>query len=154
MRTRNHYSIARDFTNWTDAMNRTYGHPGHPYDYARNGGNDGQENGERRMRLPLDVLATEDSFQILAYLPGVDPENVEITVEGDELSIRGELPQVEEDTHYVRRELFHGTFERRLNFNVAVNVDAIEANFKNGLLTLTVPKAEEIRPKHIKVQTV
>ena len=153
MRTRNHYSIARDFANWTDAMNRTFRH-GYAYDYARNGGHNGQENGERRIRLPLDVVATEDSFQITAYLPGVDPENVEITVEGDELSIRGELPQVEEDSDYLRRELFHGTFERKLNFNVSVNVDAIEANFKNGLLTLTVPKAEEIRPKHIKVQAV
>ena len=54
--------------------------------------------------------------------------------------------------NFVKSELFHGEFERRLSFNVPVDVDGIEALFENGVLTLTVPKAEEIRPKQIKVQ--
>ena len=153
MRTAIHNNTVREFTNWADAMNRVLGHTGRPYDYAQNGGSNGQQGGEHRLRLPLDVVATDDAFEIAAYFPGVDPEAVEITVEGDELTIRGELPQVDKDSHYVKRELFHGAFERRLSFNVSVNVDGIEANFKNGLLTLTVPKSEEIRPRHIKVQT-
>ena len=53
----------------------------------------------------------------------------------------------------MRRELYHGAFERTVTFSVAVNADAIEATFKHGLLTLIVPKAEEVLPKQIKIQT-
>ena len=66
------------------------------------------------------------------------------------MTIRGRYPEVEE-AEFVTRELFNGEFERRLTFNVPVNVDDIEATFENGVLTLSVPKAEEVRPKQIKV---
>jgi len=78
---------------------------------------------------------------------------VEITFEDDFLTIRGKMPSVDEETEFVRRELFHGAFERTLTFNVPVNSDAIEASFQNGVLTLSVPKADEVLPKQIKVQT-
>ncbi|KKL52071.1 hypothetical protein LCGC14_2289180, partial [marine sediment metagenome] len=117
--------------------------------YAGNGGS----NGEAKLSLPIDVWATDTAFMIAAYLPGVDPENVDITLEGDELTIRGELPAAQEDANFVRRELYHGPFERTLSFNVPINADAIEATFKHGLLMLTAPKAQEALPKQIKIQT-
>ena len=145
-------NIVREFVNMADAMNRANS----AYDYARNGGNNGGSNGEkstprkRIARLPIDAWSNEDAFSIKAYLPGVNPEDVDITFEGEELTIRGRYPEVE-DVEFVTRELFNGEFERRLTFNVPVNVDDIEATFENGVLTLSVPKAEEVRPKQIKV---
>jgi HSP20 family protein len=69
------------------------------------------------------------------------------------LTIRGDLPAAPEGAEFIKRELYHGGFSRRLSFNVPVDVDRIEAQFHNGLLTLTVPKAEAVKPKQIKIQT-
>ena len=85
-------------------------------------------------------------------MPGVNPEDVEITFEGEELTIRGSFQALPEEVNLIKRELYHGSFERKVNFNVPVNADAIEATYSNGVLTLRVPKAEEIKPKQIKVQ--
>jgi HSP20 family protein len=130
------------------------------YDYSRSGGSAGTSNGssvgrtsEQETVLPLDVWATPEAFQVSTYLPGINPEDVEITFEGEELTIRGKLPTAPEGTEFIKRELYHGAFARRLNFSVPVDADHIEAHFHNGLLTLTVPKAEAVKPKQIKIQT-
>lgn len=148
MRTRAHSNGMRDLVNYANAMSRNAGRYATPYDYAASGGS----NGETKYRLPVDIWTSESAYHIAAYLPGVDPEAVDIVFENDSLTIRGEMPAAEEGAAYVRRELFHGAFERTLNFNVPVNSDAIEATFKHGVLTLVVPKAEEILPKQIKVR--
>ena len=150
MRVRTYNDVIRDFVNMADAMNRTIDR-NQAYDYAGNGGSAAQP-AENITSLPLDVMATPEAFRVVTYVPGIDPDAVEITFEGDELTIRGQLPAVEEDGDWVKRELYHGKFERRLGFNVPINADGIEAHFHNGLLTLHVPKAEAIRPKQIKVQ--
>jgi HSP20 family protein len=103
--------------------------------------------------LPIDVWVTPETFHLNAYLPGVNPEDVEITFESDELLIRGTLPSAPEGAEFVKRELYHGAFARRLSFNVPVDAERIEAHFHNGLLTLSVPKAEAVKPKQIKIQT-
>ncbi len=89
----------------------------------------------------------------MAAVPGVDPENVEITFEGDVLTIRGEFPGALENVDYIMRERRQGRFSRTLSFNVPVNADAIEATFEHGVLTIVAPKAETIKPKTIKVTT-
>ena len=155
MRTRNYNDFVREFTTNADAMNRVF--DGQPYDYARSGGSnggstDGNSQPQPMMRLPLDAYATEDAFVLSAYLPGVDPDAVEITFEGEELAIRGLFAPQPEGVEYLKRELYHGGFERRLAFNVPVNADGIEATYELGVLTLRVPKAEAIKPKQIKVQ--
>lgn len=147
---------ATNFNTMNDVMNRIVERQFGPYDYARNGGSSkgvrpNNTNETLVTRLPMDVQATEDAFVFTAYLPGVKPEAVEITFEKDELTIKGQFPKKDEGNHYIKRELFHGAFERKLTFNTAVNVDAIEANFENGVLTLRVPKAEEAKPKKIAV---
>lgn len=148
MTVKTYNSMVRDFVSMADAMNRVL--EGRPYDYGRNGGHNGAT--QRVWRLPIDAWAGEDAFTIKAYLPGVNPDEVDLTFEGDELAIRGRFPAADENVNFAKRELFHGEFERRLTFNVPVNADGIEALFDNGVLTLTVPKAEEVRPKQIKVQ--
>lgn len=154
MRTTTLNSAMRDFATITDAMNRTFGQ-NFAYDFARNGGYQ-PKNGEAqpaKLRLPVDVWAKDEAYVITAYLPGVNPETVEITMENEELTIRGEFPAVakEEGVELLKSELYRGAFERRLTFNVPVNVEAIEATYESGLLTLRVPKAEAVRPKQIKV---
>ncbi len=153
MRTNTYNTMMRDFATLADAMNRNFV----GYDFVRNGGradgSNGTTTGETTAptRLPVDVWAGDEAYTITTYLPGVKPEEVEITFEGEELTIRGQFPAVAEETKFIKRELFHGAFERRLGFNVPVNADAIEASNENGLLTLIVPKAEAVKPKQIKV---
>ena len=148
MRTNSYNQMVRDFVNMTDAMNRAV--DGRAYDYARNGGHNGEAT--RVARLPIDAYGTDEAFVINAYVPGVNPEDVEITFEGEELTIRGAFQALPEEVNLIKRELYHGSFERKVNFNVPVNADAIEATYNNGVLSLRVPKAEEIKPKQIKVQ--
>lgn len=143
-------TMLRDFANIANAANRAFA----AYDYAQNGGS--HSNGASKptqwtANLPVDIAATENEFVLTAYLPGVQPEDVEITMEGEELTIRGQFPKSAEESKWVKRELYHGAFERRLAINVPVNVEGISAEFSNGVLTLTVPKAEVVKPKQIKV---
>jgi HSP20 family protein len=151
MKTNTYNTVAREFVNFANAVDRMFT----PYDYARSGGStSNSSNGktaEFTATLPFDVWADENAFTLQAYLPGVKPDEVEITMEGEELRIRGRFPQSQENVKVARRELFHGAFERRLTINVPVNVDGITAVYENGVLTLTVPKAEEVKPKQIKV---
>ena len=102
-------------------------------------------------RLPLDVYQTPAEFVITATVPGVNPESVEIIFEGDVLTLRGEFPTALENVEYLLRERRHGRFGRSLSFNVPVNPDAIEATFEHGVLTVIVPKVEEVKPKTIKI---
>lgn len=102
-------------------------------------------------RLPLDVYSTPEEIVIMAAVPGVNSENVEITFEGDVLTVRGEFPGALENVEYIMRERRHGRFSRSLTFNVPVNAEGIEATFEHGVLTIVAPKAETVKPKTIKV---
>ena len=102
-------------------------------------------------RLPLDAYVTQDEIVIVANMPGVKPENVEITLEGDTLTIKGEQPAPLENVDYVMQERAFGRFQRTLNINIPVDAEKAEAKFENGLLTLTIPKAEAVKPKTIQV---
>ena len=87
----------------------------------------------------------------MANMPGVKPENVEITIEGDTLTIKGERPTPIENVDYVLQERTYGKFQRTLNINIPVDANKAEAKFEDGLLTLVVPKAEAVKPKTIQV---
>ena len=107
---------------------------------------------EVKLRLPLDVYTTSEEIVISASLPGLTPDKVDIAIEGDTLTIHGELQQPLENVDYLFQERVHGTFSRMLTLNVPVEAENAEAVFENGVLTLTLPKAEEIKPKVIKVK--
>jgi len=109
--------------------------------------------GERTEILPIDAYVTADELVIKASVPGARPEDVEITIEGETLNIRGTTPGPLENVEYVIQERRSGSFSRSLTLNVPVKAEEAEAIFENGVLTLTIPKAEEVRPKVIKVQS-
>jgi len=108
---------------------------------------------ERPYRLPLDVYTTPEEIVIVASLPGLTPDEVDVVVEGDTLTIRGELRPPLENVEYLFQERLCGAFSRTLTLNVPVEADKAEAAFDNGVLTLTLPKAEETKPKVIKVKS-
>jgi len=103
--------------------------------------------------LPLDMYQTDNEVVIKASLPGMKPENVDISITGDVLTIRAEQQQEEEakDENYIVRERRYGSTTRAIQIPVAVQGDKAEATFENGILVLTLPKAEEVKPKQIKV---
>lgn len=112
-------------------------------------------DGQRTGHLPLDIYTTKDTIVIRASVPGVNPDEVEITVEGSTVIIRGETkPQKAEDgATWLVQEQRHGAFARTIDLAMPVQADKAEAKFENGVLTLTIPKAEEIKPKIIKVKS-
>lgn len=102
----------------------------------------------------VDMYQTDDDVIVKATLPGVKPEDINISVTGDVLNIRGEVKeeQVKEGASYHLRERRFGTFSRSLPLPSAVVADRAKAEFDNGVLTLTLPKAEEVKPKTITVK--
>lgn len=109
------------------------------------------------MRAPaLDMYETKDSVVVKAAVPGVKPEEVDISITGDTLTISGEFEDesnVERD-NYIRRERRFGAFQRNVPLPTSIDSANAEAQFENGILTITLPKAEETKPKTIKVKTV
>ena len=102
----------------------------------------------------VDVHQTADEIVVTAALPGVKPEDVEITITGQTLSIRGEMKadeKVERD-QYLYRERRFGTFSRQIQLPVRVQGDAATATYENGVLTLRIPKAEDVKPRQIQVK--
>ncbi len=102
----------------------------------------------------VDILEDKDGLQVTAELPGVDPKNVEVTVENGILTIRGErnFEKATEGETYHRVERVYGNFERSFSLPNTVDADKIEARYKNGLLHLRMPKREEAKPKPVKIQ--
>lgn len=103
--------------------------------------------------LNLDVVETGDTFVIKAAVPGVEPKDVEISVDDDVLTISGQFNKQEEtgDENYLRREIRYGSFQRQLRLPPTVDADKAEATFENGLLKLSLPKKPEARSRSIKI---
>lgn len=116
-------------------------------------------NGAEAMaRLPIDLYETSEELVLKARLPGVNPEDVEITINDDELLIKAELRSdaalsEAKNWSWYRHELYHGPLGRRIKLPTLVQTDKAEASFHNGELTLVLPKAEEVKPRSIKVKT-
>ena len=102
----------------------------------------------------LDVEETEDQFVLTIELPGVAPEDVDITLEENVLTVAGERAfHPDKDTDAFRRiERNYGRFHRAVRLPDRVAGDQVEANYSDGLLTITVPKAEEAKPRRIEVR--
>ena len=136
------WSPRRELVNLREAMDRLLG---------ENFG-EGRVTGRGEARLPIDVYTTPSEIVIVTAVAGVPPDEVEVTLEGETLTIRGELPPPLENVDYIFQERPYGRFSRALTLNVPIDVDNIEATFNHGLLTLTLPKALPAKPKTIKVQ--
>jgi len=103
----------------------------------------------------LDVYQTDKDVVIKASLPGVKPEEVEVSITGDMLTIKGEHKEESEEkkANYFRKELRYGNFQRSIDLPFPVKSDKAEASYENGVLTITLPKVEEVKPKQIKIKT-
>lgn len=109
----------------------------------------------RAWGLAVDMYETNDHLVVKASVPGVKPENLDITVQGETLTIKGEIKEEQEDKQQGRyhfRERRYGAFTRALTLPFPIQNDKVTANFEDGVLTLTLPKAEQIKPRSIKVQ--
>ncbi len=103
--------------------------------------------------LPLDITEAENDFVVTASLPGIKPEDVQTTVLGDTVTIRGESKaDGEQNGHsWLVRERRSGSFQRSVSLGMPINADNASAQFEDGVLTLTLPKSEQARPKQIKM---
>jgi HSP20 family protein len=104
--------------------------------------------------LAVDMYETDENVVVKTALAGVDPEDIDISITGDTLTIKGETRAEEEveEENYVYRERTYGSFCRSLMVPVPVQAEEAEAEFEDGILTLTLPKAEEVKPKAIEVK--
>ncbi len=101
----------------------------------------------------LDLSETPDAFVVEAALPGLKPEDLNITVENNVLTISGEMRQSNQtkERNYHRVERRYGSFQRTVSLPNTVKADAINASLENGVLHLNIPKAEEVKPRRINV---
>lgn len=102
----------------------------------------------------IDMYQTDDKVVVKAALPGLSAEDVQISVTGDVLTLKGEFRQDEEvkDATYQLKERRYGSFERSLMLPTDVETDKAKAEFQNGVLTITLPKAEAVKPRTITVK--
>jgi HSP20 family protein len=105
--------------------------------------------------LALDVVENEDAYVIKASVPGVHPDDIEVTYNKGMLTIRGQVKDESEreQGQYHLRERRFGTFTRSINLPSAIKAEAISAEYKDGILTLQLPKMEEVKPKRIQINT-
>jgi HSP20 family protein len=103
----------------------------------------------------MDMYQTDNEVVVKAAIPGVKTDDVQINVTGEVLTIKGEVKEKEEvkEKAYHLREQRWGMFERTLALPTDVIADKAKAEFENGILTITLPKAEEVRPKTISIKT-
>jgi len=109
---------------------------------------------DRPWTLALDVAEKEDGFVVKASVPGINPDDLEITFSDNILTIKGEMKEdkdVEEGKYHLR-ERRYGLFQRSIALPVPIDADKIEATYNDGVLTLNIPKVEEVKPKRINVK--
>lgn len=102
---------------------------------------------------PIDVHETDDHLVVTAVLPGIRPDDLDITMTGQTLTLRGEFKEADEVNRdqYLYRERRYGTFNRTVQLPVRVEGDQAEAQFNDGILTLSIPKADEVKPRQIRI---
>ncbi|UCG82928.1 MAG: Hsp20/alpha crystallin family protein [Dehalococcoidia bacterium] len=118
------------------------------------GGVPGQLEGAEDWNILVDVIQQQDNLVVVASLPGVNPDEIDISVEDNVLRLRAERkPEAEsEKSRYMIRERPVGSFFRALRLPETVDTDKIESYYENGVLNITLPKAEEKKKKQIKVK--
>ena len=104
--------------------------------------------------LAVDMYETDDAIVVKSPIPGINPEDLDISVTHDVLTIKGETKVEEEvkEENFIRRERRYGSLQRSVAIPVPIMADKAEAEVDNGILKLTLPKAEEVKPKAIKVK--
>ena len=110
-------------------------------------------NGHDSFPVRMDLIKENDAFKIVAELPGMEKDKIKLMVENDTLTISGERARNDEDKRDVlRSERFYGTFSRSFSLSENIDKSGISADYKNGLLVVTLPLKEEEKPKQIDVK--
>ncbi len=109
----------------------------------------------RAANLAIDMYETNDQVVVKAALPGIKPEEIEITITGNTLTISGESKEESQvnEKDYIRKEQRYGSFTRSVTLPNGLKADKADATFENGVLTLQVPKSEQVKPKTIKIKS-
>lgn len=138
----------RELTQMQDAMDRLF-------DEAWRGTRRNGENGTG-YTFPFDLHESDTAYTIFAELPGVNPDQINISVRDGVLTINAEAfqPSVEEEARVLRQERVFGHFSRSIRLPEHVNPDEVEAVYENGVLALTLPKAPEAQPRTIPVKRI
>jgi HSP20 family protein len=102
----------------------------------------------------VDISETDTHLIVKAELPGIDAKDVDISITGDRLTIKGEKQQEKEEKeeNYYRSERYYGAYQRVIDLPASVEEDKTEASFDKGILTITLPKVEKIKKKKIKIK--
>jgi HSP20 family protein len=143
-----------NFVRWNplNEMSLLQNHMNRLFDTALQGW-PGDSNGTTQWTPSADIYEAETELVVNLDLPGVDPKMIDIRVENNVLSIRGERQfedkQNKENFHRVERS--YGPFARSFTLSTAVDADKIRANYKSGVLSITLPKAEAAKPKRIQI---
>jgi len=144
----NGWDPARRYLTLRQAMNRLFDDS-----VVGNGRQQDLRPGAAEWRLPIEAYSTDHEIVVRAHVPGLKPDDVEITLEGDTLTLRGEFPAPLGNVNRLIAELPTGRFSRTLQLNIPIDTAKAEATFENGVLNLTLPKSEAVRPKVIPVKT-
>ena len=106
----------------------------------------------KNVRFPVDVIEDEDAFTITAILPGIGPKDLDIQIQDKLVNLQGEFKDGNDDgERYVLRERPTGKFHRSIPLPDLLNASKAVAKMKNGILTLSIPKSEEAKPKKIEI---
>jgi HSP20 family protein len=136
----------RDMITLREAMGQLYNE-----DYQRS--REGRQQGVV-WQLPVDAYTVDDAIVLEADVPGVKPEELDIKLEGDVLTIRGEFKNRAENRNYILRERISGPFERVLTINTPIDYNKVAATFEEGVVQIVLPKSEAVKPKQIKVTAI
>ena len=114
---------------------------------------------ETRRKVPLDVYETPDNIEIIAALPGVSAQDLNVTATSDTVTIKAKIPSVTEQKEsrewtWYMHEIPHGEFTRTIDLPVEINPQQARATFQGGMLKLELPKVEEAREHRLQIQTV
>jgi HSP20 family protein len=113
---------------------------------------DWDDNYAAELTFPIDVVGDSESFTITALLPGIDPDDLDIQIVNEIVTIAGELKvSRDENANYLLAERPNGKFHRVITLPTPLDAAKVEANLENGVLTLQIPKAEEAKPRSVKV---
>lgn len=140
------YSPFRDLRNLQEQMNRLL-----DLAWSREGG---EELREGAWQPPVDIFEDENSVVIKAELPGIDQQDIEVRIEDNTLTLRGERKHEEEvrKENYHRIERYYGGFQRSFSLPHTIDRERVKATCDRGVLTITLPKREETKPKQINVE--
>jgi HSP20 family protein len=136
----------QEFVGWRDAMNRLFAES---FVYPTQ-----ERRGPTATSFPVDVLETEKGYQVEALLPGIKPENLEVSVQQNTLTVKGQLePWVKpgQQGSWLVREIGTGAVERSLTFPRPIDVERIETSYQHGILSISVPFDEASRPRKISI---